>query len=82
MPRLSVRYRRARHPTEQAVCADIAKVEIEGAERGRQHFHGDEPAIIVRVDRNQSGDAIGIRRPSSRWSRVSTSHCHRALKRD
>ena len=39
---------------------DIAKVEIEGAERGRQHFHGDEPAIIVRVDRNQSGDAIGI----------------------
>ena len=39
---------------------DVAAVRTEGIDRGRAAFVGDNPAITVRVDRNDLGDAIGI----------------------
>jgi len=40
--------------------ADVAQIEIEGITRERGYFRGDNPAISIRVDRSQSGDAIDI----------------------
>ena len=39
---------------------DIATIEHEGSIRGRVFFHGEEPAVLLYVDRNQTGDAIDI----------------------
>ncbi len=39
---------------------DLATVVVEGADRNRSYFVGDNPAISVRVDRSAKGDAIGI----------------------
>ncbi len=39
---------------------DVAEVRVEGIDRSRAAFVGDNPAITVRVDRNDQGDAIGI----------------------
>ena len=38
--------------------ADVARITVEGADRGRAYFYGDNPAVIVRVDRSEEGDAI------------------------
>ncbi|MGB8813016.1 MAG: efflux RND transporter permease subunit, partial [Paracoccaceae bacterium] len=37
---------------------DLAVVRVEGADRGRAAYVGDNPAMIVRVDRSDEGDAI------------------------
>ena len=39
---------------------DVATVTSEGIDRNRAAFVGDNPAITVRVDRNDQGDAIAI----------------------
>ncbi len=42
--------------------ADVASVTIEGIDRERAYFVGDRPALAVRVDRTDQGDAIGLQR--------------------
>ena len=42
--------------------ADVARVRIEGVTRERSYFVGAQPAISLRVDRSDKGDAIGIQR--------------------
>lgn len=37
---------------------DVASVRAEPADRGRATFRGTDPAVTVRVDRNDAGDAI------------------------
>ncbi|MCV2883026.1 efflux RND transporter permease subunit [Actibacterium sp. XHP0104] len=39
---------------------DVARVRVEGGDRERSYFVGDHPAISVRVDRSDKGDAIRI----------------------
>ena len=41
---------------------DVARVRVEGIDRERQYFVGENPAISIRVDRSDQGDAIGIQR--------------------
>ncbi|MBV2359060.1 efflux RND transporter permease subunit [Thalassococcus sp. CAU 1522] len=41
---------------------DVATVRVEGIDRERSYFVGDDPAISIRVDRSDRGDAIGIQR--------------------
>ena len=40
--------------------ADIAELNVNGIDRERTYFVGTDPAISIRVDRNQQGDAIDI----------------------
>ncbi|WP_433990297.1 Multidrug efflux pump subunit AcrB (plasmid) [Pseudoseohaeicola sp. NH-UV-7] len=39
---------------------DIATVRVEGVDRNRSYFVGDNPAVSIRIDRSDKGDAIGI----------------------
>lgn len=39
---------------------DVASVRVEGADRARAYFVGDNKAVSIRVDRSDAGDAIGI----------------------
>ncbi len=39
---------------------DVAEVRVEGVDRSRAYFVGPDPAITIRVDRAEQGDAIGI----------------------
>ncbi|MBF9048332.1 AcrB/AcrD/AcrF family protein [Rhodobacterales bacterium LSUCC0031] len=39
---------------------DVAIVRTEGVDRERAYFVGDNPAITIRVDRSEDGDAIAI----------------------
>ncbi|PYC47795.1 acriflavine resistance protein B [Litorivita pollutaquae] len=39
---------------------DVAVIRLEGIDRDRSYFVGDDPAMSVRVDRSARGDAIGI----------------------
>jgi multidrug efflux pump subunit AcrB len=39
---------------------DLAVVRNEGVDRDRAYFVGDDPAISIRIDRSEKGDAIGI----------------------
>ena len=39
---------------------DVARLRVEGADRQRAYFVGENPAISVRVDRSDRGDAIAI----------------------
>ncbi|MFT7145785.1 MAG: multidrug efflux pump subunit AcrB, partial [Yoonia sp.] len=39
---------------------DVATVTVEGTDRDRAYFVGDNPAIKVRVQRSSQGDAIGM----------------------
>ncbi len=41
---------------------DVARVRVEGVDRERSYFTGENPAISIRVDRSLQGDAIGIQR--------------------
>jgi multidrug efflux pump subunit AcrB len=41
---------------------DVALIRVEGIDRNRAYFVGDNPAITVRVDRSEQGDAIRIQR--------------------
>ena len=40
--------------------ADVAELNVNGIDRERTYFVGTDPAITIRVDRNQQGDAIDI----------------------
>ncbi len=39
---------------------DVASILVEGTDRERAYFRGDNPAISVRVDRSNQGDAIKL----------------------
>ena len=39
---------------------DVAEIEVEGADSGRAYFMGGQPAVTIRVDRSDQGDAIGM----------------------
>jgi multidrug efflux pump subunit AcrB len=41
---------------------DVAVVRTEGVDRERAYFVGENPAISIRVDRSEDGDAIAIQR--------------------
>jgi multidrug efflux pump subunit AcrB len=41
---------------------DVATIRVEGVDRDRAYFVGDNSAIAIRVDRSEQGDAIGIQR--------------------
>ncbi len=40
--------------------ADVATLRVEGTDRERAYFVGDDPAIKLRVQRSATGDAIGM----------------------
>ncbi|MEM6479655.1 MAG: efflux RND transporter permease subunit, partial [Pseudomonadota bacterium] len=44
------------------LVSDVARVEVEGIDRARAYFVGDDPAVSIRVDRSPSGDAIEMQR--------------------
>lgn len=39
---------------------DVADISVEGSDRARAYFHGSDPAVVVRVERNAGGDAIEL----------------------
>ncbi|ETX14841.1 acriflavine resistance protein B [Roseivivax halodurans JCM 10272] len=41
---------------------DVARVRVEGVDRERSYYVGENPAISIRVDRTAQGDAIAIQR--------------------
>lgn len=41
---------------------DVAVVRVEGVDRDRSYFVGEDPAVSIRIDRSDKGDAIGIQR--------------------
>ena len=41
---------------------DVARIRVEGVDRERAYFVGDNQAISIRVDRSDRGDAIGIQK--------------------
>ena len=41
---------------------DLAAIRVEGIDRGRSYFVGGQPAISIRVDRSDKGDALKIQR--------------------
>lgn len=40
--------------------ADVARIELQGSNRERSYFVGDDPAVSVRVERSAHGDAIEV----------------------
>ena len=42
------------------LLSDVAEVKMSGIDRERSYFVGNNPAIGIRVDRSQQGDAIDI----------------------
>ncbi|MDU8909701.1 efflux RND transporter permease subunit [Aestuariicoccus sp. MJ-SS9] len=46
----------------QLSVGDVARIRVEGVDRERSYFVGENPAISIRVDRSDRGDAIGIQR--------------------
>ncbi|MDO5658479.1 MAG: efflux RND transporter permease subunit [Paracoccus sp. (in: a-proteobacteria)] len=41
---------------------DVARVEMVPPDRNRAYFVGDNPAVVLRIERSAAGDAIGIQR--------------------
>jgi len=41
---------------------DVAQITVEGVDRNRAYFVGEDSAMSLRVDRSNKGDAIGIQR--------------------
>lgn len=39
---------------------DVALIEVNGIDRERAYFVGEHPAIVIRVDRSEEGDALAI----------------------
>ncbi|WP_377509055.1 efflux RND transporter permease subunit [Octadecabacter sp. R77987] len=39
---------------------DVARITVEGVDRERAYYVGDDPAISIRVDRSDKGDAIDL----------------------
>ena len=44
------------------IIADVAQIRVEGVTRNRSYYVGDNPAMSVRIDRSNQGDAIDIQR--------------------
>ncbi len=42
------------------LVGDVAAIRVEGVNRNRSYFVGENPAMSIRVDRSNLGDAIGI----------------------
>lgn len=42
--------------------SDVAQIRVEGTDRERAYYVGDNPAIKMRVNRSAQGDAIGLQR--------------------
>jgi multidrug efflux pump subunit AcrB len=40
----------------------VARIVVGGSDRERAYFVGDNPAVSIRVDRSEDGDAIAIQR--------------------
>lgn len=51
---------RANADGSQLTIGDVATVSVEGIDRNRAYFVGEHPAISMRVDRSNQGDAIRI----------------------
>ena len=51
---------RSNEDGSKLVVGDLAIIEVEGVDRGRAFFRGDNPAVRVRVDRAELGDAISM----------------------
>ncbi|WP_417690934.1 efflux RND transporter permease subunit [Roseibium sp.] len=47
---------------EKLLLRDVATLDTEGVESGRAYFHKGMPAVVLRVDRNATGDTISIQR--------------------
>lgn len=41
---------------------DVAQIRVEGVDRNRSYYVGENPAMSLRIDRSDKGDAIGIQR--------------------
>lgn len=39
---------------------DLARIEVNGVDRDRAYFVGEDPAIVIRVQRSEEGDALAI----------------------
>lgn len=39
---------------------DVARIEVLGSDAGRAYFVGENPAVSIRVDRSEDGDALAI----------------------
>ncbi|MEL6915302.1 MAG: efflux RND transporter permease subunit [Pseudomonadota bacterium] len=50
----------------QLRVGDVATVIVEGVDRNRSYFVGENPAISIRVDRSEQGDAIEMQRAVER----------------
>ncbi|MFA3917210.1 efflux RND transporter permease subunit [Ruegeria hyattellae] len=44
------------------LVSDLATIRVEGVDRERSYFVGDDPAMSIRVDRADGGDAIEVQR--------------------
>ncbi|MBK5934513.1 multidrug efflux pump subunit AcrB [Rhodovulum imhoffii] len=53
---------RANPDGSKLTVGDVATVRVEGVDRERAYFVGEAPAVSVRVDRSDRGDAIAIQR--------------------
>lgn len=51
---------RTRPDGSRLSVGDVAQIRVEGVDRVRSYFVGDHPAISIRVDRSDQGDAIAI----------------------
>lgn len=45
---------------EVLTLGEVARIRSAGADRARAYFVGDNPAMAIRVDRSDQGDAIGL----------------------
>ncbi|QHQ37178.1 efflux RND transporter permease subunit [Algicella marina] len=44
------------------LVSDLARISVDGAEQGRAYYKDDNPAVSIRVDRSDQGDAIEMQR--------------------
>ena len=44
------------------VVGDVARINVQGVDRERAYFVGNDPAITIRVDRSDKGDAIELQK--------------------
>ena len=51
---------RSNEDNSTLTIGDVANVRVEGTDRERTYFVGDNPAVSIRVDRAGSGDAIEV----------------------
>ena len=53
---------RSNPDSSKLTIGDVAQVRVEGIDRDRAYFVADNPAISIRIDRSDRGDAIKIQR--------------------